>query len=173
MQHPFDILTLDDGANIIFTPCPGTKEVDLRLSLEQLAAAGATAILTLMPYDEMQRNKVTDLPELCAQLGLTWFHLPIEDDHAPEQVFEDAWQLARNNIHALLDTGKSIAIHCKGGTGRTGLVTAKILLERGISLDEVIERIRNVRPLALRIPAHQEYVNGCSGINYPFKSELY
>ncbi len=159
LAHPFSAMTLDDGVgNILFTPCPGTKEVDLQTSLEQLAAAGASAVLTLMPKDEMQRNAVTDLPEICAQLGLQWFHLPIEDDHAPEQEFYNAWQIAKTKIHALLDAGKSIAIHCKGGTGRTGLVTAQILLERGIPVDEVIARVRAIRPNALQIPAHQVYI---------------
>lgn len=158
MKHPFDFLPLENGANLIFTPCPGTKEVDLQSSLEQLAAAGASAILTLMPREEMLRNAVSDMPELCAQLDLQWFHLPIEDDHAPEQLFYDAWQLAKTKIHALLDTGKSLAIHCKGGTGRTGMVAAQILLERGIPLDEVIARVRSIRPNALQIPAHQVYI---------------
>jgi protein-tyrosine phosphatase len=159
LVHPFTSLIINDEVGqILFTPCPGTKEVGLQNSLEQLAAAGATAILTLMPKDEMQRNAVIDLPELCAQLGLEWFHLPIEDDHAPEQPFQDAWQSASAKIHALVNAGKAIAIHCKGGSGRTGLVAAQILLERGIPLDEVIERVRAIRPNALQIPVHQEYI---------------
>lgn len=159
LAHPFTPLNLDGGGQILFTPCPGTKEVGLQLSLEQLAEAGAAAVLTLMPKDEMQRNAVTDLPELCAQLGLQWFHLPIEDDHAPEQPFQDAWLLAKEKIHALVNAGKTIAIHCKGGSGRTGLVAAQILLERGLPLNEVIDRVRAIRPNALQIPAHQEYIN--------------
>ena len=159
LVHPFSVMTIGDGAgNILFTPCPGTKEVGLQVSLEQLAAAGASAILTLMPKEEMQRNAVVDMPELCAQLSLQWFHLPIEDDHAPEQEFTTAWDIASEKVHALLASGKSIAIHCKGGSGRTGLVAAQILLERGVSLDEVIERVRAVRPSALQIPAHQTYI---------------
>ncbi len=159
LAHPFSPLVInDDVGQLLFTPCPGTKDVGLQQSLEQLAAAGASAILTLMPQDEMQRNAVIDLPELCAQLGLEWFHLPIEDDHAPEQLFQEAWQQSRERIHALVNDGKSIAIHCKGGSGRTGLVAAQILLERGLPLDEVIERVRAIRPNALQIPAHQEYI---------------
>jgi hypothetical protein len=122
MKHPFNFLPLVNGANLIFTPCPGTKDVGLQQSLEQLAAAGASAILTLMPTAEMQRNAVVDMPELCEQLGLKWFHLPIEDDHAPEQEFTAAWNVTKEKVHALLNSGKSIAIHCKGGSGRTGLV---------------------------------------------------
>ena len=159
MKHPFDILPLESGANLIFTPCPGTKAVELQASLEQLASAGAVAILTLMPIEEMQRNAVNDLPALCASLGLQWFHLPIEDDRAPEQAFQTSWQLAKGKIHALVESGKSIAIHCKGGSGRTGLVAAQILLERGVPLEQVIDKVRAVRPNALQLPAHQAYIN--------------
>lgn len=159
MNHPFTILPLDNGAGLIFTPCPGTKEADLKTSLTQLAAAGANAVLTLMSREEMQRNQVTDLPLLCAELNLQWFHLPIEDDHAPEREFNSAWQTSKVQIHALLEAGKSIAIHCKGGSGRTGLVAALILLERGLALDEVIEQVRAIRPNALQVPAHQVYIN--------------
>jgi protein-tyrosine phosphatase len=158
MNHPFTILPLNNGAGLIFTPCPGTKEVDLKTSLTQLATAGAGAVLTLMPTEEIQRNQVVDLPLLCAELDLQWFHLPIEDDHAPEQEFQSAWQLSKMQIHALLDAGKSIAIHCKGGSGRTGLVAAQILLERGLLIDEVIEQVRAIRPTALQVPAHQIYI---------------
>ncbi len=159
LVHPFTSMAIADGVgNILFTPCPGTKEVGLQVSLEQLATAGASAILTLMPKEEMQRNAVVDMPELCAQLGLQWFHLPIEDDHAPEQEFTAAWNVAKEKVHALLASGKSIAIHCKGGSGRTGLVAAQILLERGVSLDEVIERVRAIRPNALQVPVHQTYI---------------
>jgi len=59
LVHPFTPLMInDEEGQLLFTPCPGTKEVGLQQSLEQLAAAGATAILTLMPHDEMQRNAV-------------------------------------------------------------------------------------------------------------------
>jgi protein-tyrosine phosphatase len=111
-----------------------------------------------MPKEEMQRNAVVDMPELCAQLDLQWFHLPIEDDHAPEQEFANAWRTAGEKVHALLASGKSIAIHCKGGSGRTGLVAAQILLERGVSFDEVIERVRAIRPNALQVPVHKIYI---------------
>lgn len=160
LVHPFAALIIDaTSGQLLLTPCPGSKEVSLRSSLEQLAAAGAAAVITLMPSDEMQNNAVADLPELCTQLGLTWFHLPVEDDHAPEQPFEQAWQAAQDKIHALLDAGESIAIHCKGGTGRTGMLAAKILLQRGIPLNDVIERVRAVRPNALTIPLQLDYIS--------------
>ncbi len=59
----------------------------------------------------------------------------------------------------MLDVGKTIAIHCKGGSGRTGLVAAQILLERGVPLEQVIDQVRAIRPNALQLPVHQSYIN--------------
>ena len=39
IMHPFDILNLDNGARLIFTPCPGTREASLQDSLKTLQAA--------------------------------------------------------------------------------------------------------------------------------------
>ena len=81
--HPFDKLPLSTGGALIFTPCPGTKGASLSDSLAQLKAAGAEAVITLMPNDEMVRNGVADLPDACRSTQLQWFHFPIEDDASP------------------------------------------------------------------------------------------
>lgn len=157
--HPSDLLALNEGgAGLILTPCPGSKSVEPETALEQLKAAGADALITLMPDTEMAANAVTDLAELCIRRGLQWFHLPIADDHAPEADFVRAWQLQRAGVHRLLDGGKKIAIHCKGGSGRTGLMAAQILIERGWSTDAAIAAVKALRPNALTLPAHQTYI---------------
>lgn len=157
--HPFDFLPLGHGnGGLILTPCPGTKGVQLATALEQLQAAGADAIVTLMPGLEMIGNAVTALPELCQKRGLQWFHLPIEDDRAPEADFAVAWQTQRQAVHDLLDSGKWLAIHCKGGSGRTGLLAAQILVERGWSKSAVIAAVKALRPNALSLAVHQAYL---------------
>lgn len=158
-KHPFARLIIEDNLGQLFlTPCPGTKEADLSSSLKQLAEAGAKAILTLMPAEEIERNEVGAMPVVCKKLGLQWFHLPIEDDHAPEAEFHEAWQQVKIDVHELISAGKSIAIHCKGGSGRTGMVAAQILLERRLALDDVIARVQATRSTALRIPSQIAYI---------------
>lgn len=158
-QHPSDLLPLIPvGAGLLLTPCPGTKGVETATALDQLRAAGAEALITLMPEAEMAAQGVTDLARLCEQRGLRWFHVPIEDDHAPGQAFAQAWRTQGAEVHQLLNTGHVIAVHCKGGSGRTGLMAAHILLERGWSKDEATAAVKALRPHALTLAVHRDHL---------------
>ncbi len=158
MTHPFDIMPLPEGGGLIFTPCPGTKDTDLHTALQDLSDAGADAVITLMPEHEMQENNAANLPTACAELGLMWFHFPIEDDAAPAEEFARQWEKHSEEILQMLAEGKTIAVHCKGGSGRTGLMIANILLARRVPLDQITEQVQAIRPKSLRIPAHVEYL---------------
>jgi len=158
-SHPSDLLPLAAPAGgLILTPCPGTKELDTETALKQLKAAGASAVITLMQEAEMASNAVSDLPALCAQNGLQWFHLPIADDHAPAEDFAAAWKLQGAAVHQLLDAGKRIVVHCKGGSGRTGLMAAQILVERGYAKEDALAVVKALRPNALSLAVHQDYL---------------
>jgi protein-tyrosine phosphatase len=156
--HPFDRLPLAAGGALLFTPCPGTKDVDLATALDQLRQTGAAAVITLMPEDEMARFGADTLPTACAQRGLTWFHLPVEDDAAPAAPFETRWSAQRQAVHRLLDGNATVAIHCRGGSGRTGLMAAILLLERGHDLDQAVAMVQGLRPNALKQPAQRAYL---------------
>lgn len=147
--HPFDILTLDNGAKFIFTPCPGTKGVALKESIAQLHAVGTNMIITTMFDAEMEKNQVTAMPKLCADSKIEWLQLPIEDDAAPDECFETQWLLNKNVILAAINNQQTIAVHCKGGTGRTGLVIALILLALGWESSKVISTVQKMRPKSL------------------------
>jgi protein-tyrosine phosphatase len=156
--HPFDRRDLDDGAAVILTPCPGTKGVSLRESLSQLALVGATSVITLVPLEEMERNGVADMPALGGELGLSWFHFSIEDDAAPGEAFHAAWARDQKQILAALNQHDIPAVHCRGGSGRTGLMTAILLLEHGMPYEQVVAEVQRIRPKALQLDAHVNYL---------------
>lgn len=157
MQHPFDTLTLENGAELIFTPCPGTKEANLSDSLATLKQAKTSMLITLMFDEEMQKNNAQNLPEECEKQGIQWLQLPISDDAAPDHVFEAQWQAQLSNILEVINAQGTIAVHCKGGSGRTGLVIGLILLAFGWPADKVIEAVQTLRPKALKHPVQLAY----------------
>ena len=158
-MHPFDILNLDNGARLIFTPCPGTKEASLQASLKTLQAAGADAVVTMMPDAELSEFKADALPTECETLGLAWYQLPVEDDCAPEAPFAEAFARHKADLLARLAAGQTLAIHCRGGSGRTGMMAAILLLEAGYAPAAVKTLVQEVRPKALTLAAHVNYLN--------------
>ena len=157
-SHPYDVLPLEQGGSLIFTPCPGTKGTDVQTSVSQLKQAGAQAVITLTPDEEMARLGVEDLPDACRSQGLAWLHLPVEDDAVPAPLFHERWQAQKVRAQRILDQGGALAIHCKGGSGRTGLLAAIILLERGNKLERVLSMVQALRPKALKLQAHADYL---------------
>ncbi len=159
MSHPYDILDVPGCAGqLIFTPCPGSKGSSLDEALGTLQAAGAEAVITLMPAEELARNEATQLPQLCSERDLEWFHLPVADEQVPLADFDRAWEGAGARIHELLDAGKRVAIHCKGGSGRTGLIAARILIDREVPRATAIACVQALRPKAIQHPAHVGWI---------------
>ncbi|MGL4713527.1 MAG: tyrosine-protein phosphatase [Shewanella sp.] len=159
MSHPFDILSLDCGTRLIFTPCPGTKSVPVTEAVATLKAAGTEVIITLMPLGELHTFGAALLPDICREAGILWLHLPIEDDASPAEAFELAFARHRAELLTLMQTQSTIAIHCRGGSGRTGLMAAILLLLAGGSLDEVITQVQSIRPNALTNVHQRSYID--------------
>ncbi len=77
--------------------------------------------------------------EALSALGLEFLHEPVPDMEAPtlEQLLE---------ILRWIREGPTL-VHCVGGLGRTGTVVASwLVVERGMSAREAIERVRSLRP---------------------------
>ncbi|MET4692255.1 cyclin-dependent kinase inhibitor 3 family protein [Endozoicomonas lisbonensis] len=158
-SHPvWFVPVINSDGKIGLTPCPGTRNESLVDSLTTLREWGASAVLTLMPTVDLNESGVADLPLEVKKAGMQWFHLPIVDDEGPREPFFSAWAKYADDIHQLLNNGQSIAIHCKGGSGRTGLMAGQIMLERGMPLDNVIDLIKAQRPNAFTISEQLEYI---------------
>ena len=155
-SHPFDILQLETGA-FIFTPCPGTKGVGLSQSVAELKAAGAKAIITLMYDEELVKNGAQQLAIECEQAGLSWFQLPILDDDAPNEAFSLAFNKHLNEILAIIKSGGSVAVHCKGGSGRTGLVIGLLMHELGYAKNDIVTQVQAIRPKSLHNPVQRSF----------------
>ena len=159
MSHPYDKLALAGGATLILTPCPGTKDTSVEDAVATLKDAGAQALITLMPDEELAKFAAESIPGSCAASGIQWFHLPVEDDHAPDERFATAFATQKQILLSLLEQQGTLAIHCRGGSGRTGFMAAILLLESGMDRDEVVRQVQGLRPHALKMPVHTDYLD--------------
>lgn len=157
MTHPTWQLNVDSGA-LVLTPCPGTKEVDLENALTQLKQQGVEAIVTALDTQELASKGVSELGEKAQQLGMQWFQIEIEDDCAPGAEFIAKWQQASPALHQVIDNGGKVAMHCMGGSGRTGLLAAHLLLEKEWQLDDIVREVQALRPGAFTKSVQVDYI---------------
>lgn len=157
MTHPTWQLDLDAGA-LILTPCPGTKGVNLETSLAQLKEQGVEAVVTALDDAELASKDVAALGEITQKMGMQWFQLEIEDDCAPTNEFAAKWQQASPELHQIVDRGGKIAMHCMGGSGRTGLFAAHLLLEKGWPLEDIVKQVQALRPGAFTKSVQVDYI---------------
>ena len=153
------------------TLCPGKKDPsrlwsrDLEIDLQAIRQWGAIVVVTLMEAHEMKLLQVENMPLVAEQLGLRWLHLPIRDVDVPDERFAIEWKLHGPALHQLLDSGKNVLVHCRGGLGRSGLVAAQMLVERGTEPANAIRQVRSARPGAIETRQQEAYVHIC--LNMP------
>ena len=159
MPHPFDLLPLpSQQGGLLLTPCPGLRDSSVSQAMATLQLAGASGVISLMPMSELQHNAADSIGTTCGQLGLAWYHLPVADESAPLADFDSAWQAAAPDLLARLRAGEYLAIHCKGGSGRTGLIAARILIAFGVPHDEAVAQVQALRPNAIQHPVHRAWL---------------
>ena len=157
LTHPLQIAELDapGGGLVGITFCPGKCQPfaatgawqrDLGLDLQAILDWGAGVLLTLITPAELTELRVEGLGRAVAELGLTWLHLPITDVSTPTPEWERAWASKRGVVHAELDRGGRVLVHCKGGLGRAGTIAARILVEQGVTPPDAIAAVRSARP---------------------------
>lgn len=154
----FDSLTLPGtGARIGLCPCPG-RDGPLADALGLLRDWGAECLVTLMEDHELAALGAIAIRTEVEALGMRWWHLPIRDMGVPDETFEAGWRSVGPELHGLIRDGRSIALHCHGGLGRTGTIAARLLVEMGSDPEAAIAQIREARPRSIETPAQEAYV---------------
>jgi len=107
--------------------------------LSALHNAGVRAIVSLLEdqtgLDDYERHNFINM----------WF--PVADDGAPElSKVREFVEFIDNQ----LDQNNQVAIHCKGGKGRTGTMLAAYLIAKGASYEDAMGQIDSAKPNAIK-----------------------
>ena len=98
-----------------------------------------------------------DPPDLALlhKLGFKHHHFPLPDMSAPDMGFIERFV---GVLQHELDQGRSVAVHCGAGLGRTGTLLACYFVNEGLSAQEAIQRVRRSRPGSVESHAQEAAV---------------
>jgi len=102
----------------------------------------ATVVSLLEEHEERDLDLTTERSEAEKQ-GLKFISFPIVDRDVP--VSQSKFAKMIETLHRELAAGQSVALHCRQGIGRTGLVAACLLVADGLGPQEAIDRLTSAR----------------------------
>ncbi len=148
-----------------FCPAPGRWRLDaaaepehlLAGDLASLRACGTTVLVVLLEESEMVRIGLGGLLERARRAGLEVLWFPIPDGAAPSDL-ESAARLV-DRIVEHLSRGRTVVVHCHGGVGRSGTITALCLVASGADPVRALEVVRRDRPAAATAPGQEAFVH--------------
>ena len=174
-SHPLrvDLIECAPSNSIIgMTILPGrTKTVynrDLNVDVVRLRQEiGANTLVTLIPMNELDRCQSADLLIVAEQNGLNVIYFPFRDKFIPNDVEQFHFFINRlNDCFRAIPENEKLVIHCNGGVGRTGTVTACLLMrllndcgDKENDIYVVSKMMRNARkPQMLKNPLQRLFV---------------
>jgi protein-tyrosine phosphatase len=116
---------------------------------EEVAAwrtAGVSTVVSLLEPFEVRELELKLESSSCEALGLVFLSFPIPDHSIPASAPALSALVVR--LVSQLRGGAAVAIHCRAGIGRTGLVAGCVLHQLGVSFENIfpaLERARGVR----------------------------
>lgn len=107
--------------------------------LKKLYQQGFRSIISLL--DEGEQSPHYNIEEM-EGMGFRRFSIPVKDFSAPRL---DDFRAFLKAVHHALNEGK-VLVHCEAGLGRTGTMAAAYWIDKGLSVNEAIRKIRRTNP---------------------------
>ena len=155
--EPFRIsdLTFENGARLGLCRLPG-RSGDLAGDVEAIRVWSPAVVVSMTETVEMAEKGAGDLIAVLGRLSIAHAHFPIRDFGAPESG-DTRWPALAHHLHAILDGGGAVLLHCLGGKGRSGMVAMRLMGERGIPAPEALVAIRRIRAGAVETPQQEAW----------------
>jgi protein-tyrosine phosphatase len=161
MSYNYNILTLPGYEGRIFMGRAPGYGADTSEHLREIKALGISKVYCLQEEEELLYisnggENIAKRRESLSELGIELVHSPVKDFGVPSK--EQASELA-DSVLSDVRSGKNILIHCMGGLGRTGTMSACVLVRHGLSPAAAVAMVRDIRPGTLETDAQVNFVS--------------
>lgn len=109
--------------------------------------AGLDVVVSLLEKEEAAQLDLDRESDAAASKGIHFISFPIPDRGVPASIPASLGLL--KNIADSLEQGKNVAVHCRQGIGRSGLIATGVLVATGMGVSRAIEVVSSARGLAI------------------------
>jgi len=125
----------------------------LREEIAALQRASVGMVVSLLESHEIRELELREEASLCAEHGIAFRQFPIPDRSTPRSHREVRALIAE--LTAELAGSRPVAIHCRAGIGRTGLIAGCVLHALGIPEKDIFRLLSRSRGVAVPDTAAQ------------------
>ncbi len=120
--------------------------------------AGVGVVVSLLEHSEAAQLELAQEGEIAASNGIDFIWFPIPDRGVPASV-PSVLSLLKKIVGAL-EEGKNVAIHCRQGIGRSGMIAAGVLVSSGAGTEKAIKAVSAARGVPVpETPAQLEWLH--------------
>jgi len=118
----------------------------LEADLDAWKSAGVDQVVSLLEREEVSELGLQAEPDMCREKGIVFLSFPIPDRGVPD--IREARHLAETLARDIA-SGRSVAIHCRAGIGRSSLIAACALICSGGDAHEALQLIKDARGVSV------------------------
>ncbi len=153
----YKVLEIESGVlSVMAKPVPGEWIEDEFIGFARL---GIDKIVCLLEDWEQLELGLGDEAKLCERNNIEYVSFPIPDRGLPRT---NLALILAEELYTEICAGKHVAIHCRAGIGRTGIIAGAVLLKTGKTSKEAFALISDAR--GVRVPDTEEQENWLGSI---------
>lgn len=140
------VYKIDSATRGAFFLMPKPSGEWLREDIRYYAEIGIEHVVSLLEPNEISELGLLREKEVCKAAGILFTSFAIPDRQIPQN---DKFDTLVVNLAENLAGGTSLAIHCRAGIGRSGLLACCILKSIGLDSEKAISLVSEARGLVI------------------------
>ena len=115
--------------------------------------AGIDVVVSLLELEEAEQLDLSLESKIAANSDVLVISFPVADRGLPPS--KEAFLGLIQQVAQELESGMTVAVHCRQGIGRSGLIAIGLLVNSGMNVEDAIESVSKARGITVPETAEQ------------------